>query len=105
MMMLVGLRPLISTTLDPTTPLEFVSLSSCFLLFFCCKLLRWLNYAVSVVGQGACVQNVLDSVISSLLEDQNRKFIYVEMVIIILIISYTTKVLIFLYNYWRDFEW
>jgi len=31
--------------------------------------------------QGACVQNVLDSVISSLLEDKNRKFIYVEMVI------------------------
>ncbi|XP_074275158.1 alpha-mannosidase At3g26720-like isoform X2 [Silene latifolia] len=28
---------------------------------------------------GACVQNVLDSVISSLLEDENRKFIYVEM--------------------------
>ncbi|CAJ1787393.1 unnamed protein product [Sphenostylis stenocarpa] len=29
--------------------------------------------------RGACVQNVLDSVISSLLEDKNRKFIYVEM--------------------------
>ncbi|XP_057437604.1 alpha-mannosidase At3g26720-like [Lotus japonicus] len=29
--------------------------------------------------RGACVQNVLDSVISSLLEDTNRKFIYVEM--------------------------
>ncbi|KAK9003932.1 hypothetical protein V6N11_001751 [Hibiscus sabdariffa] len=29
--------------------------------------------------RGACVQNVLDSVISALLEDQNRKFIYVEM--------------------------
>ncbi|CAI8613492.1 unnamed protein product [Vicia faba] len=29
--------------------------------------------------RGACVQNVLDSVMSSLLEDQNRKFIYVEM--------------------------
>ncbi|KAE9449025.1 hypothetical protein C3L33_19078, partial [Rhododendron williamsianum] len=28
---------------------------------------------------GACVQNVLDSVISSLLDDKNRKFIYVEM--------------------------
>lgn len=36
-------------------------------------------------GQGACVQNVLDSVISSLLEDTNRKFIYVEMVIIIIL--------------------
>ena len=31
-------------------------------------------------GQGACVQNVLDSVISALLDDKNRKFIYVEMV-------------------------
>uniref|UniRef100_A0A1J3E3E5 Alpha-mannosidase n=1 Tax=Noccaea caerulescens TaxID=107243 RepID=A0A1J3E3E5_NOCCA len=29
--------------------------------------------------RGACVQNVLDSVIASLLDDQNRKFIYVEM--------------------------
>ncbi|KAJ0047951.1 hypothetical protein Pint_16953 [Pistacia integerrima] len=29
--------------------------------------------------RGACVQNVLDSVISSLFEDKNRKFIYVEM--------------------------
>lgn len=29
--------------------------------------------------RGACVQNVLDSVISALLEDENRKFIYVEM--------------------------
>ncbi|CAN1827020.1 Alpha-mannosidase At3g26720 [Linum perenne] len=30
--------------------------------------------------RGACVQNVLDSVMSSLFEDKNRKFIYVEMV-------------------------
>ncbi|KAH6810146.1 Glycosyl hydrolase family 38 protein [Perilla frutescens var. frutescens] len=29
--------------------------------------------------RGACVQNVLDSVISALLEDNNRRFIYVEM--------------------------
>ncbi|XVF57695.1 hypothetical protein PTKIN_Ptkin07bG0002600 [Pterospermum kingtungense] len=29
--------------------------------------------------RGACVQNVLDSVISALLEDKSRKFIYVEM--------------------------
>ncbi|XP_044502287.1 alpha-mannosidase At3g26720-like isoform X3 [Mangifera indica] len=29
--------------------------------------------------RGACVQNVLDSVISSLFEDTNRKYIYVEM--------------------------
>ncbi|XP_028761137.1 alpha-mannosidase At3g26720 [Neltuma alba] len=29
--------------------------------------------------RGACVQNVLDSVISALLDDENRKFIYVEM--------------------------
>ncbi|XP_050383972.1 alpha-mannosidase At3g26720-like [Argentina anserina] len=28
--------------------------------------------------RGACVQNVIDSVISSLFEDKNRKFIYVE---------------------------
>ncbi|KAK6928599.1 Glycoside hydrolase family 38, N-terminal domain, partial [Dillenia turbinata] len=27
---------------------------------------------------GACVRNVLDSVISALLDDPNRKFIYVE---------------------------
>lgn len=30
--------------------------------------------------QGACVQNVLDSLIPALLADKNRKFIYVEMV-------------------------
>ncbi|KAF6160103.1 hypothetical protein GIB67_018883 [Kingdonia uniflora] len=29
--------------------------------------------------QGACVQNVLDSVVEALLADKNRKFIYVEM--------------------------
>ncbi|RVW45249.1 Alpha-mannosidase [Vitis vinifera] len=29
--------------------------------------------------RGACVQNVIDSVISALLDDENRKFIYVEM--------------------------
>lgn len=29
--------------------------------------------------RGACVQNVLDSVISALLDDNNRRFIYVEM--------------------------
>ncbi|KAG5252146.1 glycosyl hydrolase family protein [Salix suchowensis] len=29
--------------------------------------------------RGACVQNVIDSVMSSLFEDKNRKFIYVEM--------------------------
>lgn len=32
--------------------------------------------------QGACVQNVLDSLIPALLADKNRKFIYVEQVII-----------------------
>lgn len=32
------------------------------------------------------MQNVLDSVISALLEDKNRKFIYVEMVIVMMII-------------------
>ncbi|XP_042461803.1 alpha-mannosidase At3g26720-like isoform X1 [Zingiber officinale] len=29
--------------------------------------------------QGACIQNVLDSVVEALLKDKNRKFIYVEM--------------------------
>ena len=32
--------------------------------------------------QGVCVQNVLDSLIPALLADKNRKFIYVEQVII-----------------------
>lgn len=36
--------------------------------------------------QGACVRNVLDSLIPSLLTDKNRKFIYVEMVSIFLLI-------------------
>ena len=30
--------------------------------------------------QGACVQNVLDSLIPALLADKNRKFVYVEQV-------------------------
>jgi alpha-mannosidase len=30
--------------------------------------------------QGACVQNVLDSIVPALLADKNRKFIYVEQV-------------------------
>ncbi|KAI6675784.1 hypothetical protein NL676_003690 [Syzygium grande] len=35
--------------------------------------------SLSVLGkQGACVQNVLDSVVSALLTDKNRKFICVE---------------------------
>lgn len=29
--------------------------------------------------QGACVENTLDSVVSSLLRDQNRKFVFAEM--------------------------
>ena len=33
-----------------------------------------------LVMQGACVENVLDSVITSLGRDPNRKFVYVEMV-------------------------
>ena len=32
------------------------------------------------VVQGACVQNVLDSLVPALLADKNRKFIYVEQV-------------------------
>jgi hypothetical protein len=31
-------------------------------------------------SQGACVQNVLDSLLPALLKDENRKFIYVEQV-------------------------
>lgn len=30
--------------------------------------------------QGACVQNVLDSVVDALLHDPNRKFVFAEMV-------------------------
>jgi len=30
--------------------------------------------------QGACVQNILDSLIPALLADKNRKFVYVEQV-------------------------
>ncbi|QHN77296.1 Alpha-mannosidase [Arachis hypogaea] len=37
------------------------------------------NNTVPVCGiKGACVQNVLDSVVQALLADKNRKFIYVE---------------------------
>ena len=30
--------------------------------------------------QGACVQNVLDSVVEALVRDPNRKFVFAEMV-------------------------
>lgn len=35
---------------------------------------------ISCLVQGACVENVLDSVVVSLLRDPNRKFIFAEMV-------------------------
>lgn len=35
--------------------------------------------------KGACVQNVLDSLIPALLADKNRRFIYVEQVIVLVI--------------------
>jgi hypothetical protein len=35
---------------------------------------------VTVLWQGACVENVLDSVVESLRRDSNRKFVFVEMV-------------------------
>ena len=38
------------------------------------------GFVVELIEQGACVENVIESVIASLLDDQNRKFIYVEMV-------------------------
>ncbi|KAK8652210.1 hypothetical protein V6N13_061232 [Hibiscus sabdariffa] len=40
--------------------------------------------------QGACVQNVLDSIVSALLADKNRKFIYVEQATIFFLISFET---------------
>lgn len=36
---------------------------------------------VCMYVQGACVQNVLDSLVPALLADKNRKFIYVEQAI------------------------
>ena len=39
-------------------------------------------FTVGVV-QGACVQNVLDSLVTALLADKNRKFIYVEQVTVL----------------------
>ena len=41
-------------------------------------------FLICLIGfiKGACVENVLDSVVSALLADENRKFIYVEQVII-----------------------
>lgn len=33
---------------------------------------------ICFVCKGACVQNVLDSLVPALLADKNRKFIYVE---------------------------
>jgi len=37
-------------------------------------------FCALLVLQGACVENVLDSVIEALAQDPNRKFIFAEMV-------------------------
>lgn len=42
--------------------------------------LKMLVFFLIIIMQGACVQNVLDSLIPALLADKNRKFIYVEQV-------------------------
>lgn len=44
------------------------------------NLIVWMLRLLFLSVQGACVQNVLDSVIPELLADKNRKFIYVEQV-------------------------
>lgn len=49
-------------------------------LFFSMNLIVWMLCLLFLSVQGACVQNVLDSVIPELLADKNRKFIYVEQV-------------------------
>ena len=36
------------------------------------------EHGSSFWSRGACVQNVLDSLVSALLKDENRKLIYVE---------------------------
>lgn len=52
--------------------------------FFICVFgdeIYWPSVSFAVLNvQGACVQNVLDSLIPALLADKNRKFIYVEQV-------------------------
>lgn len=57
--------------------------------------------------QGACVQNVLDSVISALLEDKNRKFIYVEIVILstYFIHLFFSLLLFSFYDFLSFFKW
>lgn len=47
---------------------------------FLMNLIVWMLCLLFLSVQGACVQNVLDSVIPELLADKNRKFIYVEQV-------------------------
>lgn len=49
----------------------------CALFFWCsiCVCVSWL-----IVLWGACVENVLDSVVVSLQLNQNRKFVFAEMV-------------------------
>jgi len=43
-------------------------------------ILHFLDFTVCLMKQGACVENVLDSVVVSLQKDPNRKFVFVEMV-------------------------
>lgn len=78
-----GSRPLTSTTSAPITPLGYYYLHS-LLSMEVGEGLDSANlgfdFGVDLIEQGACVENVIESVIASLLDDQNRKFIYVEMV-------------------------
>lgn len=87
MMTSVGLRLLISTMWDLTILSRSSHSSTAFSLFrfFLPPVGVFSSLFVDCVwfwlrGQGASVQNVLDSVVQALLSDKNRKFIYVEQV-------------------------
>lgn len=64
--------------LVPTTPFRLFIHSSKDTLFNSIQLHDFDFVLLLFKMQGACVQNVLDSLIPALLADKNRKFIYVE---------------------------
>lgn len=96
MMMLAGSRPLINTMLDPTIQFRLESYNQLCVLFF--VEIMWVNvFSMVNCFQAACVENVLDSVVMSLQRDQNRKFVFAEMVKHWSLVS----TIMFQFSFWR----
>lgn len=108
MTMLVGWRRSINTTSEPITPLGYKTYSLIlffqFIVFFHQNVLS--SHLLFDCGphQGACVQNVLDSLIPALLADENRKFVYVEMARLLFLLHFPIWGL-FVWLAWKRKKW